>query len=296
MTAKKKQDDIHGRAILVNVKVRFWEARKHDKRVTEETNKRHHAEKGAGRYHKSLFGGKVPELQEFMSAYGRLRVEHREQTLPWSDEGWRILPTSNYWEYTKAIRERIAEFMEKKAEFLAVYPRLCKEAKERLGDMYDPSDYPAPSQVAGKYGVEVEYAPLPSGADFRVELPQSELKKAAKDVETRLARTVAAAMEDAWARLGDAATRLRSRLDGDAKGLRESAVENLVEIAEVLGRLNLTDDPRMDKIRQEVLDSFAGLDAETLRKDEKVRAAAQKKADDILKKMQSVYNPDQEAK
>jgi hypothetical protein len=294
MTAKKKAQengavDVHTKAMLVNLSIHFWRGRKHDRLVTERTNDEFQAAADAGRYHKSLFGGKTPEMRAMTAARSGLRNAHRIQTLPWSDEGWRILPTANYFQYTAAIREQVATFNKAVSKFVDAYPRLREEARGRLGGMYKEGDYPEVYEIAHKYGVTVQYTPLPSGSDFRVNLPEDEVRIAAEQVEERLARTVEVAMGDAWGRLLESVGRLRERLEGDGKGLREAAVRNLEEVTDVLGRLNLTDDAALESVRQQVVKELAGLDAATLREDDAARSDAAKKADEILRKMQGAY-------
>lgn len=291
-TKKKAQEktDIHANAMLVNLTIHFWRGRKHDRVVTERTNENHNAEHDAGRYHKSLFGGKIAEMRAMTTARSRLRDIHNAHTLPWSDEGWRILPVQNYFEYTAAIRAAVEGFNEAVAKFTDAYPRLQIEAAARLGDMYNPEDYPEPYELARKYGVDVEYSPLPSGADFRVALPQDELDRAATLLESRVEKAVALAMEDAWGRLLDTVEKLRDRLtENEGKGLREAVIRNLSDVADVLTRINLTNDPKLEAARARVEKELAVLDPHELRHDKAVREDAAKKADDILNSIQEAF-------
>lgn len=281
---------ILGRAMLVNVCVSMWEGRKHDRKVTQEVNEQHNAASDAGRYHKHLFGGKIPELSAIITAAAGIRLAHYTQTLPWSDAGWRLLPTENYMQYTETLRKAIAKYSDAADNFEAAYTKLVRDAKEKLNGMFSAGDYPAANEVRGKYRASLEFSPLPAGGDFRITLPKQELARMAKEVEDRVVRSVGLAMEDAWSRLGDAVVDLREKLD-DGKYLRESMIERLRGVAEVLGRLNLTGDTLLEDMRKRVLKDLAVFDAENLRKDEKVRAVAAQRADEILKAMQDVYTP-----
>lgn len=283
-------EQILGRAMLVNVCIGMWEGRKHDREVTQKVNDDFHASHDAGRYHKHLFGGKVPELSAIITAAAALRGTHYNQTLPWSDSGWRLLPTENYIQYTEAMRKNIARYNAAADAWEVVYSKRITEAKAKLNDMFKAEDYPSASSVRRRYHVSLEFSPLPAGSDFRVALPRLELERVAKDVEERLVKSVKLAMQDAWQRLGDAITDLREKLD-DGKYLRDSMIDRLKEIAEVLGRLNLTDDQSLESARKQVLLELTTFDAETLRDDEKVRKQAAASADAILKSMQAVYSP-----
>lgn len=283
-------DAILGRAMLVNVNIGMWEGRKHDQEVTAQVNADNHASADAGRYHKHLFGGRVKELSSIITAAAALRTTHYEQTLPWSDSGWRLLPTENYFAYMEAMRKAITRYNGAADEFESAYGRLVREAQEKLNGMFRPSDYPEKSMVRGKYHVALEYSPLPAGNDFRVTLPSQELARVAKDVEDRVLKSVDAAMHEAWKRLGEAISDLRAKL-GDGKYLRDSMIDRLRDMAEVLGRLNLTGDAALETARKRVLSDLTVFDADHLRKDEKVRTEAARRADSILKSMADVYAP-----
>lgn len=98
-------------------------------------------------------------------------------------------------------------------------------------------------------------------------------------------------MMDAWGRLDTAVADLQERLDGDAKGLRDGVLVKLGELADVLGKLNLTNDPALEKARKQVKSTLSGLDAKSIKKDETARAKAQSAVDSILKQVRSVYSP-----
>lgn len=287
---KVDPEQILGRAMLINVCVSMWEGRKHDREVTQKVNDEFHAAHDAGRYHKHLFGGKVKELSAIITAAANIRLVHYTQTLPWSDAGFRLLPTQNYMAYMEAMRKARARFEAAVEEFVTAYPKLVRTAREKLNGMFRDSDYPAADLVRHRYRIEIQHSPLPAGGDFRLTLPKPELERMAREVEERLVKSVEMAMQDAWQRLGDAIMKLRAKLD-DGKYLRESMIDQLREVADVLGRLNLTGDESLESARKQVLTQLATFDAEALRDDEKVREKAAQAADAILKSMEDVYTP-----
>lgn len=287
--------DIVGSAMLVKVNLSLWEARKHDKEITDKVNREHQAGKHAGRYHKHLFGGPVEELSAVITAHHYLRDAYMAQTLPWEDKGWRLLPTANYFTFAETIREKTAKFFEARDELVRAYPRLKDRARQVLNGMYRAADYPDVSEIAGKYGVEVEYAPLPSADDFRVNLPAVELARVAKSTEDRTVKSITDAMQEAWNRLGKAVGEMKEKLD-DPVHLRQTMFDRLKDLAETLGRLNVTNDPSLEEARAEVIRHLGSANAEVVKGNEDKRAAARASADAILNKMRGFYAPSQEAK
>lgn len=292
MTPKKKTEEsgILGRAMLVNVNIGVWSARKHDAKVTGKANDRWAKTQQAGRYHKKLFAGNAPSHSHLMHLAQVGRVTHYKHTLPWEDQGWRLLPTENYFQYVEALRKVKEEFEAALERFLRDYPGYVRQAEELLGTMYNRRDYPRTNSIRRKFHFDIEFGPVPSANDFRVQLPQKELQRMAKSVEARITTAVQEAMGDVWQRLGDAVTTLREKLD-DGKFLRATMIERVGEVAEILGRLNLTSDAKLEKARKDVLRDLAGLDVQVLRDDDKVRDDAAKKADAILKQMKGLYQP-----
>lgn len=281
---------ILSRAMLVGIRLGDWDGRKHDAVITDKVNTQYHAAKDAGRYHKSLFGGKPPELKVVQSYWSALRRTHEKQTLPWTDSGWRLLPTANHQQYTDSMRQIIKQYYEAADALADAYPRLKLEAQVKLNGMYRESDYPSAAEIRSKFYAKLDWSPIAAGSDFRVQLPQAELAQLAKSVEDRLRESISKAIEDIWARLGDAIVTVRDHLD-DGKGLRDSMIERLSDVTELLGRLNLTDDPRLEATRLRVKKELAAYGAETLKADPKVRRDVAMKADEILKSMSGLYSP-----
>jgi hypothetical protein len=77
-------------------------ARKHDKDASEEIATRHGAQSDAGRYHKILLPkAALAEIQKIVS---EARQEHYFMTLPWDDNGYRVLPAAVYMDHVEKMR------------------------------------------------------------------------------------------------------------------------------------------------------------------------------------------------
>lgn len=286
-------DQIATHAMVVRLKVSAWWAVGYDREVSRTTTESHAAERTAGRFHKRLFGGQVPEHRAVTKAVARLRAAHHFQSLPWEDSGVRLLPTANYFAYTEAIRKARTVFESAVEKFLAAYPGLVETAAVRLGRMYRPSDYPTVEELREKFRVRLEYSPLPKGSDFRLELPADELAAIAQQTEERVGAVVKEAVADAWSRLEALVTRVAANCTGDGKGMRHNLVDKVQELAAVLERLNLTGDPALTAMRLRVKDELGKIPVETLKTSETLRTEVAAKAAKILADMRSVYGPAQ---
>jgi hypothetical protein len=81
----------------------MWSARKHHPEASEQIAQRHGAQPDAGRYHKVLLPKAA--LAGIQKVVSEARQEHYFITLPWDDNGYRVLPAAAYVEHTEKTRE-----------------------------------------------------------------------------------------------------------------------------------------------------------------------------------------------
>jgi len=279
-------DNLISRAMLASLRISSWSARKYDRKVTQETNAAHGADADAGRYNKMLLPGDASSYKALTSHIAATRVLHYDQTLAWSDDGWRLLPVANYQKYTDKLRAAKHAYDSLLADFLADYPALQQAAKVKLNDMYRDEDYPA--DVAGKYGFAIEYSPVPSGGDFRVQLSQAEIDIIATRTESRVSDAFKDAHRDAVKRLYDCVSRIHERLAQPNAIFRDSLISNATELTDVLSRLNIADDVNLETLRKQTA-SLATVQPDTLRSDAVTRIQTANAAQGILDTMLSVY-------
>lgn len=283
---------IETRALLVSLRISGWTATKLDKGATRELHVARLADDKAGRYNKQLLAG-AEELANVTKASAAARNTHYALTLPWADEGWRLLTTAQYMSFTEAMREQEQQWRAAVDSLVAAYPLLRDAARTHLGTMYNPADYPSTARVASKFSWSIDYAPIPQSSDVRVSLAPSVRTAIAESVDHRVALAVRDAATDCWRRLHVAVTRISERLSDPKNIFRDSMVTGTRELCDTLSRLNVTNDPALDAMRADVL-ALVDVDPNTLRKDEGVRRETQKAADDILRRMGVFYGQDTE--
>lgn len=280
--------NIHDRAVLVALRISTWTARKLDKRVTDEVNRRHGASRDAGRYNKNLLGD-APEYRDLMRIAQQAREEHYKNTLEWPDEGWRLLPTSNFMPYTARLRALRNEFQAALAVFIGAYPALVERAKARLNGMFRAEDYPSVDSLRDRFRFEVEFGPVPAGSDIRVALPHEQLERLVQSVEARVAASVREAVASAWERLRECVEHIHERLADPKNIFRDTLIGNARELCDVLSRLNVTDDPDLERMRAEVESRLTQYDPQVLRSNPEIRSEVAQAADEIMARMRGLY-------
>jgi len=277
------------RAMLVGVKLSMWTGRKLDKAATEKVNKDHDAAEDAGRYNKSLIAKDA--LKRITKAVNDARAAHYERTLPWADEGLRILPAAAYEMYQNDMRRRRTEFEAAVDEFAGQYAGYKLEAIRRLGGLYREDEFPDISRIRERFSFGLRVLPMPDAADFRVTLGSGAVEKIRADIEASMQEALEDAMKDAWSRIVDKVGRVADRLtkyqpgtDGTrAEGtFRDSLIQNVRDLVDILPTFNLTNDPVLHATIERMRNELCGADVQVLRDNPVVRAETAAAAQSIL--------------
>jgi hypothetical protein len=154
------------RAMLAVVHISIWTAIKHDRKVSREVAEQHEAYSGAGRYNKQLLR-EAERLESLRSLSGQIRQYFYKITLPWSDEGCRLLPAHFFFELTTKMREFEQAFAEQVEEFLAVYPSYIDQVRPELNELFREEDYPSTDKLRNKFGVRLCHIPKEPSRNFR---------------------------------------------------------------------------------------------------------------------------------
>lgn len=266
-------------AMLAALNISQWTARKYDKKVSVEVEQKH-AAKDAGRYNKLLVAKEA--LEAISKVATAARSYHYKMTLPWGDNGERLLPATLFEEYTNNIGDYRDTFNKRVNEFVRDYPDLKQDAIRRLGSMYDPQDYPPVEDIAGRFGMRVDFSPVPVANDFRVNLNQDYVERIQLDIETRLVNRQNEAMKHCWQRVREVVGHIHERLVDKDKTFRDSLISNAEELLMILPALNITNDPELTRVAQEVKTLLVA--PERLRQDEGLRSSTAERAAQILSK------------
>lgn len=283
--------EIHKRALLVWLQISTWSARKYDKTVSNKVNAQYAASQDAGRYNKFLLPGDTASYKTLVTLAGSIRAEHYNETLAWSDEGWRLLPTANYIAYTDWLRKRQAEFDRALDVFVADYPALRTQAAIKLNGLYKAEDYPDVWDIRKRFSVGLNYMPVPAAGDIRVDLASDQISDIERDIQVKAASSIDTAMQDAWNRLHTVVAAAAAKLADPTAIFRDSLIGNISDLCDVLKRLNVTNDPNLDAMRLAVQQQIASCTPDTLRHSKHARQQTAHRAQTILDNMSAFYAP-----
>jgi hypothetical protein len=272
------------KAMLAAVHISIWTAVKHDRKISRDVADQHGAHQGAGRYNKQLLHG-AAKLEELRTLAGQVRSYFYKVTLPWSDEGFRLLPSNLYFEQTARMREFEASFEQGVESFLKVYPQYIEQVRPELNGLFREEDYPIPDKLRKKFGVKTEILPIPSGSDFRVEMSAEEQSRVAREIDANVRLSLARGTEDLWKRLREVVSHMVDRLNEPESRFHATMVTNVVDLVELLPRLNVNGDSDLNRFAEQVKERLCNYSAQDLKKHDLLRVTAAADAANIVAEM-----------
>lgn len=240
--------------------------------------------------YKKLIDTKHPAFKAVNAVKGQVVNYWRGVTLPYPTEGVRLIKRDDIEGFDRKMQEFRDELRAAVANLQLEYESLKARARENLGALYDPADYPA--SLEGEFGISWEYPPVEPPRylmNFNPELYEAEQRR----VQTRFEQAVAMAEDAFTEQLQQLVTHLIERLtdksDGSPKIFRNSAVENFREFYEQFRKLNVRGNTELDALVSRANDLVSGVDPQDLRDSSTRRAelreqmhAVQNTLDDLL--------------
>ena len=274
---------ISSAAMIVDFNASVWTARKKDNKASEDVNNMNAADKGVANVTKNLLGD-CDELRAVQKFAANVRNIHYSMTMPWSDNGSRLLTTQQYFKYNEVMTDLQQEFYRLVGELLDVYEWRVIKAQDKLGTMFNRDEYPTRDSLQDKFGFRVSYVPLPDAGDFRIDIGNEAMTQIKSQYESHYTQAIQTAMNDIWHKLHDNLTTLVRQLDVNEEGkgnrLYDSVFDRAIELTEMLGTCNVTGDSQMEAMRRQLEQALHGLNLDqikrspTLREDTRTKLTA----------------------
>lgn len=272
------------KAMLASLSISQWTARKYDKKASKDVIEKYHASSDAGRFNKMLIA--KSEIEAIPKIANEARATHYANTLAWGDDNERLLPSANYFTYKSLMDEFFCKFDQAADSFESHYPTFIENARSLLNGLWNPNDYPSPPEIRAKFSFEIKFNPIPDSNDFRVNITDTEIQRIQQDIEKRLKSSSAIAMKDLYDRTASALSHMVDRLEDSDAIFRDTLVSNLSDLVVLLPKLNVINDPKLDKIRQEIESRLLShINPQVLREDGRLRKHTAQTAQEILDQM-----------
>lgn len=272
--------ELTNKVTLVDLSISVFGGVKVDRKITREVVENHNATAGdSGRFAKQTIS--KHSLAAVHNAAATARTLHAELTLPYADSGARLLSVTGYFTYLEQMKLARDNFHTEVDRFIDVYPRLIEEARVRLNGMFDPQDYPPKDALGDRFAFDMSMMPLPATQNWFLDLAEEEMITIREEADKRISSNIEGAVKDVYRRVAEVTQKMVERLgafrpangDNKAEGVfRDSLVENVRELTDIMPTLNITGDLALDHLTQTMRQALCSHDASALREDERVRA------------------------
>jgi hypothetical protein len=276
-------------SVLVDLNISVWTANKIDRVATDTITDDNSAVRNAAQVRKNLMAG-TSARKDIVNYVQACRTWHNTQTLPWSDGGTRLLPTSLFLDYKTEINKRRDTFNSMVDGFLNDYPVLVQQAQQHMGGLFDAADYPSIEEIKSKFNFGLSFNPVPDMGDFRIDIPAEELEAVKANHAADVADRLVEATGTLWQQLHDMLVSMSNKLqdvedpeEQKKRRYHDSFLDNADTLCDMLAHLNVTNDPVLEGARARMEKAIRGLDIDGIRSDPFYRADAKAKLDDVLK-------------
>jgi hypothetical protein len=221
---------------------------------------------------KRLIDTKHPAYRAATALKSQAQAYWRGITLPYPQEGIRLIRQQDVAAFEEKMREFKEQLSVAAANLQLEYEAIKVAAREKLGQLYNPNDYPA--TLEGVFAITWEYPPIEPPRylmNFNPELYAQEQTR----VQQRFENAVAMA-EDAFAeQLSEMVSHLIERLtdapDGTQKVFRATAIENFKEFYENFRRMNVRSNPQLESLISQANNLVSGVSAQEVRNSKTLR-------------------------
>lgn len=278
--------------MLVSVDVNVWSATKQDRSISNEVTTAKRADQSAGRYVKNLLADN-PRHKAVANYRQTIYNWVKRRTYRWNNSQ-DYLPSVDLPKFKQEYREHEIMFNKLLAEFIASYDSIVSDMAFKQGDMFDRNDYPAREELASKFGIRLYVSEVPM-SDFRCRIASDIADDLFETYSQQAQEIVSNVMVEQQTRFIDVMKSIshccgteESEVDGEVKirkrKIYDTTIEKAREMCQTFKEFNLEGSVELEQARASLERALDGVDAQTIRDSDAVRANVKSDIDDILGK------------
>lgn len=221
---------------------------------------------------KKLLDTSHPAFKAVTAIKGRCQSYWRAVSLPYPEPGIRLIPQQSISEFDRQVGSFREELTESVEELDRHYADMRSAARRRLGDLFDPNDYPV--TLIGLFGIEHEYPSVEPPSYLRQlnpELYEQECQRMQARFDEAVQMAEQAFTEELSKLVEHLGDRLTGEVDGKAKVFRDTAVTNLTEFFERFRSLNVRSNDQLDELVNRAQQVLGGVEPQQLRDSKSLR-------------------------
>ncbi len=215
---------------------------------------------------KKLLDTTHPTFKAVTAVRGRAVAYWKGVSLPYPEAGIRLIRQSEITDFDQRMSEFQVELEIAVRELDRHFEELKVAARIRLGDLYDPADYP--HSLTGLFAIEHDF-PAVEPPNYLKQLNPEVYAQECQRVQQRFDEAVQLAEQAFLEELGRLVEHLTERLSGQSDGkpkvFRDSAVSNLTDFFERFQQLNVRSNDQLDALVERAQQIVTGVAPQQLR-------------------------------
>lgn len=272
---------------LLELSISVWSGRKQDKSANKQTADANGAAESTLNTTKKLLAD-CAELDALRKFAANTRNFVYSSTTAWGDLGQRAFPMSRFPALHKELDGMKQEFDRLVEQFLGAYEFSRSKAQAKLGNLYNPDEYPSVESLRDKFRFTVAFPPVPEANLFSGIQDEAE-KYLAEEYARIYSSRIEDTMKEVFDRLHDALSHMVERLDyngeDDKKRIYKSLLSNVRDLTVMLKEFNITGDSRLTRLHMELDQALTGVTVDALRDDSALRSDTRQKVKSVLSNM-----------
>ena len=221
---------------------------------------------------KKLLDTKHPAFRAVTTVRNRIVCLWKGMSLPYPEPGVRLIrldQIDHFNDQMTGLRDQLDEAV---VELDAHYTELISAARERLGRLFNPHDYP--DSMRRLFKVEWDFPSIEPPAyleQLNPALYEQECQRITARFDEALELAEQAFMEELEQLIMHLTERLTGSVDGKPKVFRDSAVTNLVEFFQRFRNLNVRSNEQLDELVAQAQQVVQGIEPRSLRDNSNLR-------------------------
>jgi len=221
---------------------------------------------------KKLLDTKHPAFKAVTAIKGRIVSYWKSMSLPYPEPGIRLIRQDKIEGFDAQMNEFKDDLDEAVVQLDEHYAELKSAARNRLGSLYNPLDYP--ESLRGMFQVSWDFPSVEPPSylqQLHPDLYQQECERVAARFDEAVRLAEQAFMEELQQLVAHLSERLSGQIDGKPKVFRDSAVNNLNEFFERFKQLNVRSSEDLDGLVEQCQGIVTGVEPQTLRDSQGLR-------------------------
>ncbi len=214
---------------------------------------------------KKLLDTKHPAYKEVTGVRGKVGAYWKSLTLPFPEPGIRLIRQHEVEGFNQQMAGYRIELEAAVQKLDDHYSELKSAACKRLGDLFNPNDYPP--ALNGLFGIDWDF-PNVEPPDYLSQLNPAIYEQERARVSSRFEEAVRLAEQafiSEFAKLIEHLTERLSNVSGEQKIFRDSAVTNLAEFFDRFRQLNVSSNDDLDSLVENAKRIINGVEPQALR-------------------------------